>query len=148
MAVTKLHILIILLAVAAGLAAAGQPAHPPQPPQPTQAQVARRFLLEVLRAEYPAAYRRLAPEVQTAVPLAVFETAAQPLWQVGQARGPAVELYQIGARLGAGRNGSQWFYRFSFARDSARHPPPMLLEVTFRDTTARAVLGFGLRRRP
>ncbi len=133
---------------AASLATAGQPAHPPRQLRPTQAQVARRFLGEVLRAEYPAAYRRLAPEVRLAVPLAAFEAAAQPLRQQGQARGPAVELYQIGARLGTGRGGSQWFCRFSFASDSARRPPPMLLEVTFRDTAARAVLGFELRRRP
>jgi hypothetical protein len=65
----------------------------------------------------------------------------------GQAHGPAIELYQIGTRLGSGRRASQWFCRFSFASDSARRPPPVLLEVTFRDTTARAVLGFGLRRR-
>lgn len=124
----------------------------PQPPhqlRPTQAQVARRFLVEVLAAAYPAAYRRLAPEVRAAVPLATFEAAARPLWQQGQARGPAIELYQIGTRLGDGRRASQWFCRFSFASDSAqpRRPPPVLLEVTFRDTTARAVLGFGLRRR-
>lgn len=139
--------LLLVLAVAAGLAAAGQPSQPPRQLRPTQAQVARRFLLEVLAANYPAAYRRLAPEVQAAVPLAAFEGASQPLWQQGQARGPAIELYQIGARLGGGRGRSQWFCRFSFASDSARRPPPVLLEVTFRDTTARAVLGFGLRRR-
>ena len=81
------------------------------------------------------------------MPLAAFGGAARPLWQQGQARGPAIELYQVGARLGTGRTGSQWFCRFTFASDSARRPPPVLLEVTFRDTTARAVLGFGLRRR-
>ena len=127
--------------------ASGAPARPA--PAPTQAQVARRFLLEILRAEYPAAYRRLAPEVRAAVPLATFGAAARPLWQQGQARGAAIELYQLGTRLGERRGQSQWFCRFSFARDSARapHPPPVLLEVTFRDTTARSVLGFGLRRR-
>ena len=126
----------------AGLAAGAGPSQP----APTQPQVARRFLVEVLRADYPAAYRRLAPEVRAAVPLAAFARAARPLWQQGQARGPAIELYQLGAWLGGGRPG-QWFCRFSFAADSARRPPPALLEVTFRDTTARAVLGFGLRRR-
>lgn len=136
----------LLLAVA-GLAPAR-----PQPPRqlhPTQAQVARRFLVEILAASYPAAYRRLAPEVRASVPLATFGAAARPLWQQGQARGPAIELYQVGTRLGDGRRASQWFCRFSFASDSAqpRRPPPVLLEVTFRDTTARAVLGFGLRRR-
>jgi hypothetical protein len=123
--------------------------YPPRQPRPTQAQVARRFLVEVLAASYPAAYRRLAPEVRAAVPFGTFEAAARPLWQQGQARRPAIELYQIGTRLGDGRRASQWFCRFSFASDSAqpRRPPPVLLEVTFRDTTARAVLGFGLRRR-
>lgn len=126
----------------AGLAGGEQPSQP----APTQPQVARRFLLEVLRADYPAAYRRLAPEVRAAVPLPAFARAARPLWQQGQARGPAIELYQLGAWVGGGRPG-QWFCRFRFAADSARRPPPALLEVTFRDTTARAVLGFGLRRR-
>jgi hypothetical protein len=130
---------VALLALAAGLRA--------QPAAPTQAQVARRFLLEVLRADYPAAYRRLAPEVRTAVPLPAFTAAARQLWQQGQARGPAIELYQIGARLGDPGRPNQWFCRFVFASDSARRPPPVLLEVTFRDTTARAVLGFDLRRR-
>lgn len=119
-----------------------------RPPRakPTQAQVARQFLGEILARNYPAAYRRLAPEVRTAVPLLAFSRAAQPVWQQGQARGAAIELYQLGARLGNGQP-SQWFCRFTFAQDSARRPPPVLLEVTFRDTTARAVLGFGLRQR-
>ncbi|MDO7885263.1 hypothetical protein [Hymenobacter cheonanensis] len=116
-------------------------------PVPTQAQVARRFLQEVLRADYAAAYPRLAPEVRAAVPQPAFERAARPLWQQSQQRGLAIELYQIGARLGSARRPGQWFCRFAFASDSARRPPPVLLEVTFRDTTARAVLGFGLRRR-
>lgn len=115
--------------------------------QPTQAQVARQFLVEILAQNYPVAYRRLAPEVRAAVPLPAFASAARPLWQQGQARGPAIELYQLGARLGNGRQRGQWFCRFAFAQDSARRPPPVLLEVTFRDTTARAVLGFSLRRR-
>jgi len=120
-----------------------------RPPRarPTQAQVARQFLREVLAEHYPAAYRRLAPEVRAAVPLPAFAQAARPLWKQGQARGPAIELYQLGARLGSGQRPGQWFCRFAFAQDSARRPPPVLLEVTFRDTTARAVLGFGLRRR-
>jgi hypothetical protein len=120
----------------------------PHPAAPTQAQVARRFLLDVLTAKYPAAYRRLAPEVRAALPLAAFEVAAQPLWQQGQARGAAVELYQVGTWLGTSRRDSPWFCRFSFASDSVQLPPPVLLEVTFRDTAARAVLGFRLRQRP
>ena len=131
--------LILLLGLAAGF-------RPPRA-RPTQPQVARQFLVEVLAGHYPAAYRRLAPEVRAAVPLAAFASAARPLWQQGQARGPAIEFYQLGARLGNGRQPGQWFCRFAFAQDSARRPPPVLLEVTFRDTTTRAVLGFGMRRR-
>ncbi len=138
----------LLLVVAAGLAAAGPPAYPPRQLRPTQAQVARRFLLDVLQADYPAAYRRLAPEVRAGVALPAFAAAARPVWQQGQARGPAIELYQIGVLLGSSGGHSQWFCRFSFAQDSARRPPPVLLQVTFRDTAARAVLGFGLRQRP
>ncbi|MFD1873463.1 hypothetical protein [Hymenobacter bucti] len=114
-------------------------------PRATQAQVARRFLSEVLRADYPAAYRRLASEVRDTLRPAAFAAATQPLWHLGQQRGPAVELYKLGTWLSEGGGPEPWFYRFSFANDSARRPPPVLLEVTFRDTTARQVLGFGVR---
>lgn len=128
-------------AVAVGLGAGLQPA------PPTQAQVARRFLSEVLRAEYPAAYRRLAPEVRATLRPPAFAAAAEPLRQLGQQRGPTVELYKLGTRLSERGGHGQWFYSFSFARDSARRPPPVLLEVTFRDTTTRQVLGFRVRPR-
>lgn len=132
----------------AGLAMSLAAGFRPPRAQPTQPQVARQFLVEILARNYPAAYRRLAPEVRAAVPLLAFASAARPLWQQGQAHRPAtIELYQLGARLGNGRQPGQWFCRFAFAQDSARRPPPVLLEVTFRDTTARAVLGFSLRRR-
>ena len=116
-------------------------------PRPTQAQVARRFLSEVLRADYPAAYHRLAPEVSDTLRPMAFEAAAQPLWHLGQQRGQAVELYKLGTWLSEGGGHEPWFYRFSFANDSARRPPPVLLEVTFRDTTTRQVLGFGISNR-
>jgi hypothetical protein len=116
-------------------------------PSPTQAQVARRFLSEVLRADYPAAYQRLAPEVRDTLRPAAFARVAQPLWHLGQQRGQAVELYKLGTWLREGGGHEPWFYRFSFANDSARRPPPVLLEVTFSDTTARQVLGFGVRNR-
>ncbi|RZL12901.1 MAG: hypothetical protein EOO62_09800 [Hymenobacter sp.] len=116
-------------------------------PKPTQAQVARRFLSEVLRADYPAAYQRLAPEGRTTLQPAAFEVAAQPLRHLGQQRGQSVELYKLGTWLAEGGGHEPWFYRFSFASDSARRPPPVLLEVTFRDTTTRQVLGFGIRNR-
>jgi hypothetical protein len=118
-----------------------------QPVAPTQAQISYRFLNEILRADYPAAYRRLAPEVQRALPSAAFATAAQPLQQLGQQRGPNIKLYKLGTRLSGRGKPGQWFYSFSFAKDSLLKPPPVLLEVTFRDTTARQVLGFGTRKR-
>jgi hypothetical protein len=114
---------------------------------PTQAQVAYRFLGEILRADYPAAYRRLAPEVQRALSSAAFTTAAQPLQRLGQQRGPHLKLYKLGTRLSGRGKPGQWFYSFSLANDSLLKPPPALLEVTFRDTTTRAVLGFGIRKR-
>lgn len=116
------------------------------PPAPTQAQVAYRFLAEVLRADYPAAYRRLAPEVRATLP--AFTAAAQPLRQQGQQRGPAIELYTFGTHLREHGGREPWFYRFAFAVDSLQKPPPVLLEVTFRDTTARQVLGYRVRARP
>ncbi|MGI4873784.1 MAG: hypothetical protein ACRYFX_21705 [Janthinobacterium lividum] len=114
----------------------------PAPPRPTQAQVARRFLLDALHANYPAAYRRLAPEVRAGLPLPAFRAAARRL---GQARGTAIELYQIGAYLGEPPNHTEWFCRFRFAADSVQRSPRPLLEVTFRDTASRQVLGFKLR---
>ena len=117
------------------------------PPAPTQAQVTRRFLGEILRAEYPAAYRRLAPEVRARLPLKAFLATAQPLQKLGQQRGQAIELYKLGTRLGAAGGRGQWFYSFSFASDSLQKPPPVLLEATFRDTTTRQVLGFRVRGR-
>jgi hypothetical protein len=113
--------------------------------KPTQAQVARCFLSEVLREDYPAAYQRLVPEVRAKLRPAAFATSAQPLWHLGQQRGQTVELYKLGTWLADSGGQEPWFYRFSFASDSARRPPPVLLEVTFRDTTTRQVLGFGVR---
>ena len=110
----------------------------------SQGQAAWQFLRAVLRADYLAAYRRLAPEVRRTVSFAQFEASARPLWKSGQQRKQAIELYKLGVRLGSG-GASRLFYAFSFAADSALKTPPVLLEVTFRDTASRAVLGFGMR---
>jgi hypothetical protein len=132
----------LVLAAVVGLAAGfGEQA----PAAPTQAQVAYRFLTEVLRADYPAAYRRLAPEVRAGLPPVAFASAARPLRQVGKRRGRAIELYTFGTHLSERGAGEPWFYRFSLAQDSLQKPPPVLLEVTFRDTTTRQVLGFRVR---
>ncbi|MDB5269640.1 MAG: hypothetical protein JWP58_2680 [Hymenobacter sp.] len=112
----------------------------------SQGQAAGRFLRAVLRADYSSAYSGLAPEVRQGISLARFTAAARPLWKSGQrpGRGPAIELYKLGVRLGD-RGSSRLFYSFSFAADSILRVPSELLEVTFRDTASRAVLGFGLR---
>ena len=112
-------------------------------PKASQAQVASQFLRAILRGDYAAAYGRLAPEVRRAVNRERFEVAARPLWKGGQRRGQEIELYKLGVRL-AGPS-SRLFYAFTFAADPASSPPSAVLEVTFRDTAARAVLGFGLR---
>ncbi|GAA4042397.1 hypothetical protein GCM10022409_30490 [Hymenobacter glaciei] len=110
----------------------------------SQAQVAGQFLRAVLQADYAAAYSRLAPEVRRAISPIAFENAARPMWKAGRHAAP-LELYKLGVRLGDGGT-SQLFYSYSFAADSALPQPSALFEVTFRDTTARGVLGFGLGR--
>ncbi|MCI1189604.1 hypothetical protein MON38_19445 [Hymenobacter sp. DH14] len=132
--------------LAAGLLAQS-PARSQRPsvaPRYSQGQVAGQFLRAVLRAEYATAYARLAPEVRRAVSPAAFETAARPLWRAGRRAAP-LELYKLGVRLGDG-GASRLFYSFAFAADSALPQPSVLFEVTFRDTAARGVLGFGLGR--
>ena len=114
------------------------------PAQPGQAHVAGQFLRAVLRADYARAYGRLAPEVRRAVSLARFEASARPLWKSGQQHCSSLELYKLGVRLGEG-SASRLFYSFSFAADSVLPAPSVLLEVTFRDTTARSILSFDLR---
>ncbi|WP_199243515.1 hypothetical protein [Hymenobacter sedentarius] len=130
-----------------GGSAAQQPAPAPKTAKLSQGQVAWQFLRAVLRANYTAAYARLAPEVHQAVSLERFEAAARPIWKTGQRRGQQIELYKLGVRLGAGGS-SRMFYAFTFASDSAAKSPAAVLEVTFRDTTARAVLGFAQRIAP
>jgi hypothetical protein len=126
-------------------ATAGSAAVPPQQIAhgPSQGHVAWQFLRAVLRADYPAAYGRLAPEVRRAISQNMFESAAQPLWKTGQRRNPEIQLYKLGVRLGE-RGFSQLFYSFSFEADSGLAKPPVLLEVTFRDTASRVVLGFSM----
>ena len=109
--------------------------------------MAYRFFTEVGRADYPAAYRRLAPEVRATLPQAAFATAARPLRQLGKQRGRAIGLYTFGTHLSERGGSEPWFYRFSFDKDSLQKPPPVLLEVTFRDTTTREVLGFRIKNR-
>ena len=137
--------LLALLATAAGVRPYAALAQLPTsaPRKAGQGYSAAQFLQAVLRADYLTAYAALAPEVRKSVTIRSFETAARPLWKSGQRHGSAIELYKLGVRMGEGQ-ASRFFYSFSFAADSALKTPSALLEVTFRDTTSRAVLGFGL----
>lgn len=134
--------LVIYVALALGATGASRPIQTPH--KLSQGQAAWQFLRAILRADYPVAYGRLAPEVQQAVSLRRFEAAARPLWKSGQRHRREIELYKLGVRLGDG-GASRLFYTFSFAADSGLKMPSVLLEVTFRDTASRAILGFGLR---
>jgi hypothetical protein len=111
--------------------------------RPGQAYAAAQFLNAVLRADYQAAYGRLAPEVRQTISLGRFEAQARPIWKSGQRHGKGIELYKLGMRLEE-RGSTRMFYSFSFAADSILKTPSELLEVTFRDTAARAVLSFDL----
>ena len=110
----------------------------------SQGQAAGQFLRAVLRADYATAYGQLAPEVRRSVSLTRFETAARPLWKSGVYHTPGIQLYKLGVQLGD-NGASRLFYSFSFAADSSLKTPSVLLEVTFRDTASRSILGFGVR---
>ena len=97
-----------------------------------------------MRADYATAYGRMAPEVRQSVTLRRFEAAARPLQATAQGHRSGLELYKLGVRIGDGGE-SRLFYSFGFAEELNQKPPPVLLEVTFRDTTSRGVLGFGQR---
>lgn len=109
----------------------------------SQIQVARQFLLAVLVGNYPAAYALLAPEISQHVPLVRFQTMAEPLRQQGQRYQPTIDLYKLGFRISAD-NTTRTFVAFMFRSDTLAVRPHLQLDVTFRDTTARQVLSFGL----
>ncbi|WBA40545.1 hypothetical protein [Hymenobacter canadensis] len=109
----------------------------------SQIQVARQFLLAVLAGNYPAAYALLAPEVSRNVPLARFQTTAEPLYRQGQRYQPTIDLYKLGFRISAD-NSTRAFVAFMFRSDTLAPRPHLQLDVTFRDTIARQVLSFGL----
>ena len=136
---------VVLVSIVSGLilGAAQEPRQ--EPPQLRQGQAAWQFLRAVLRADYMAAYGRLAPEVRQSVSFGRFVAAARPLWKSGQQhQQQEIELYKLGVRMGE-HGAARLFYTFAFAADSSLKPPKVLLEVTFRDTASRAVLGFALR---
>ena len=113
------------------------------PPRPSQVQVARQFLLAVLRADYAPAYGLLTPEVRAAVPLAGYRAAARPLYEQGQRRQPVIDLYKLGVRIGEQQDVRN-FYSFMFRSDTLAAKPEVQLDVTFRDSTATRILSFGL----
>jgi hypothetical protein len=114
-----------------------------QPGRPTQIQVARRFLLAVLRGEFSVAHGMLAPEVGKTLTAARFRAAALPLYTRGHQFGPVIDLYKLGFRLRDGQV-PQSFVAFMFKADTLASRPQVQLDVTFRDSAARQILIFGL----
>ncbi|WP_324675685.1 hypothetical protein [Hymenobacter sp. GOD-10R] len=115
----------------------------PAPAKPSQLQVARQFLIVLLQRQYKQAYQLLAPEVNAAISLRQFEAATQPLIEQSQRRGQAIDLYKLGMRISDGPV-TRYFYNFSFKSDTLQAKPTVLLDVSFRDSTATRVLSFGL----
>ncbi|GAA3948580.1 hypothetical protein [Hymenobacter algoricola] len=127
--------LLVLLAV---LALA-----PPAVARPSQVQIARQFVLAILRGDYDQAYQLLAPEVTAAVTPARFRAAAAPLYAKGQQFKPTIDLYKLGVRIGEA-NDVRNFYSFMFKSDTLAPRPQVQLDITFRDSTATRILSFGL----
>lgn len=111
--------------------------------RPSQVQVARQFLLAVLRGEYKVAYALLAPEAQTTMTARQFRVAVQPLIAQSQQRGRPIDLYKLGYRIGEA-NDVRSFYSFMFKSDTLARLPQVQLDVVFRDSTATRILSFGL----
>jgi hypothetical protein len=132
-------VLLLLLTLLSAPLSAATPAMLP----PTQIQVARRFLLAVLRGEFQAAHGMLAPEVGKALAPAQFRAAAMPIYRQGQHFGPTIDLYKLGFRL-RDQQATQSFVAFMFKADTLAARPQAQLDVTFRDSTARQILSFGL----
>ncbi|MBX0291187.1 hypothetical protein K3G63_12090 [Hymenobacter sp. HSC-4F20] len=110
---------------------------------PSQVQVARRFLLAVVGGEWETAYGWLAPEVRQHLSKQQFQVALQPFQAQAGRYGKAISLYKLGYRL-RGSETPEPFVGFSFRADTLGPRPRFQLDVTFRDSTARQVQGFGL----
>lgn len=109
----------------------------------SQVQVARQFLLAVGAGDWVTAYGWLAPEVREQLSARQFRKAALPLYQQARQYGPAISLYKLGYRLRE-TQATQPFVAFSFKADTLQASPHFQLDVSFRDSTARTVLGFAL----
>ncbi|UOQ72478.1 hypothetical protein [Hymenobacter cellulosilyticus] len=111
--------------------------------RPSQVQVARQFLLAVLRGEYPTAYALLAPETRAAMSAKQFKEAVQPLRAQAKRRGQPIDLYKLGYRISEANEVSN-FYSFMFKSDTLAGKPEVQLDVTFQDSTAARIRSFGL----
>ena len=139
----------VSVAAAGALGAAPPPSPPPRnslpptaPPRNSQVQVARRFWRAVLRPDDRAAYALLTPSLRRTLPLAAFRHRARRVRAA--AHGRAIELYKLGFRL-EDNGRARPFVAFTYAADSAATARRPLLDVTFRDTAARAVWRFEAR---
>jgi len=115
----------------------------PAAAQSSQIQVARQFLIAVLNGDNAAAYKLLAPEVSEAVSKKQFRAAVRPLYEQGRELGRPIALYKLGLRLGEEAQ-PRYFYTFSFKSDTLQPTPRVMLDVTFRDSTATHILSFGI----
>ncbi|MBC6606341.1 hypothetical protein H8B13_05895 [Hymenobacter sp. BT188] len=115
----------------------------PATAQSSQIQVARQFLISVLRGDNSAAYKLLAPEVSSTISKKQFRAAVRPLYEQGRELGSPIALYKLGLRLGEEAQ-PRYFYTFSFKSDTLQPMPRVMLDVTFRDTTAMRILSFGM----
>ncbi len=141
-AVAVLLAVLALAARAPAVASTGRSARPPQ------AWLARRFLLQVLAHKQRAAYAALGPGAPARLSRKEFAVRADQLRRQGRSWGPAIELYKLGWRLAEGKP-AVLFYQFTFAADSIKPGPHVLLDVTFQDSLATQPSGFGLvSRRP
>ncbi len=115
----------------------------PAAAQSSQIQVARQFLIAVLSGDNSAAYKLLAPEVSSTVSKKQFRAAVRPMYEQGRELGRPIALYKLGLRLGDEAQ-PRYFYAFSFKSDTLQAKPRVMLDVTFRDTTATRILSFGM----
>lgn len=113
------------------------------PPKASQVQLTRKFLLTVLQGKYRDAYPLLTPETRQRLTTAQFRTDSRVLYEQGKRFGPRITLYKLGFRIGDDQKAHP-FYQFHFASDTLRPKPQVLLDVSFRDSTATQVLTFGM----
>ncbi|TYZ13282.1 hypothetical protein FY528_02390 [Hymenobacter lutimineralis] len=118
-----------------------QPDSRAEPKPLSQVQVARQFLLAVLRADYPTAYGFLEAGVAQRLTPVQFAAAMQPVYAQGQQFGPDFALYKLGLRLGEG-NTIRPFCAFTFKSDTLAGAPHVQLDVSFRDSVATRILYF------